>query len=229
MISGSATTKSPRASPYTRPRDHPRLGSLVVALRLRLHLGRSTIPHVSRRRPGWRPPSRNDSRPSAAKLRSPGGSDPMVWPAGRFARSKCHRSIASFIATFPPCQSPRPKTPSTVSTGSRPPAPVFSSRRSSPLCGCASRRDSSYVTFAATVRRMLWPAVHDRGDDGHRLRHALQRQRRHHGPRLHAHWRDVSVLRGHARLARRRAHRLRHVLKRPLRQLADASPPSCST
>ncbi len=64
------------------------------------------------------------------------------------------------------------------------------------------------------------PAVHDRGHDGHRLRHTLQRQRRHDGSRFHAHRRDVSLLRGHARLARRRAHRLRHVLQRPLRQLA---------
>ena len=61
----------------------------------------------------------------------------------------------------------------------------------------------------------------DHADAGARLRDALRRHRRDARPRVHEDRRALSVLRGVARLARRRADGIRHQLERPLRQPAE--------
>ena len=61
-------------------------------------------------------------------------------------------------------------------------------------------------------------AAHDHGDAGPRLHDAVFRTRRDSRTRVRAHRRGVSVLRGDARVARRRAHGERHVVERVVRQ-----------
>ena len=99
-------------------------------------------------------------------------------------------------------------------------APLLGDRPHSPL------RDD--------VPRGLAIAAHDRGDARPRLHDAVLGRGRDPRTRLRAHGRRVSVLRGDARLARRRAHRERHVVERAVRESAEdhgdpvVARPACS-
>ena len=70
-------------------------------------------------------------------------------------------------------------------------------------------------------RRRVAIAAHDRGDAGARLHDALLGRGRDSRIGVRAHRRRLPVLRGDARLARRRAHRQRHVVERAVRQPAE--------
>ena len=88
---------------------------------------------------------------------------PTCWPVSVASRGKCPGSTAASIAQRRWCRCPRaptgplsPRKPSTISTGSRRPAPESSWPRCCRHSGCGSRRRPSRCSFVDTLWKMRW-------------------------------------------------------------------------
>ena len=78
-----------------------------------------------------------------------------------------------------------------------------------------------FTIFFHTLIKSALLVADDRGDAGIGHAHPLLRSGRHHGACICAYRPSLSILRHVARVARRRAHRFGHFLKRTLRQSAE--------
>ena len=183
-------------------------------------------PRPPPRRPPWPPvpPGRRGCRGSSSPVSSSSGAcNPVknqlnAWFAPQIPVPALHLAVQK----MPPVAPVPTLEKDDLQPQSRCPPPARAAARRHRLGALPRRR---LPPRAADLRPDLAArarvAADDLGDDGARLHDALQRDRHDDGARHGGHRGAVPVLLADHRLARRRAHRQRHLVQRALRQPAE--------